>query len=646
MGIAGRAACNAQPQCAPFIRNAFRYTGFALQTEHRTTNASQMDWISAARHRRTGFVQPCRALWSFVGYRALLKVCPNENVLGPAAAAAAARPHSERAAASLLASATEQRPKSGAAGRRRKGAEAIDRVLERYAATVGVEVHVQLATRTKAYCGCSCEQAPGPNTHICPVCTGQPGTLPALNQNVVELAVKAGLALHCRIALRTKFDRKNYFYADTPKNYQISQYDMPIAENGYLELPSSGKRVHIRRAHMEEDSAKMFHSQTAEEEPDEIPGQDPGAHEAKYSLIDHNRAGVPLLEIVTGPDMESGAEAAAFGEELQRVLRYAAISDCNMQDGSLRVDVNVSIRPRGLSGVRSDDALGTKVELKNLNSFNAIERAVDYEILRQAAMLDGNGTVRQETRLWDEREQATKVLRIKEGASDYRYFPEPDIPPILLEQAQVDAWKASLPELPAEKRLRYTSALGLTPYDAGVLTAEPATAFFFEDTVGHLAVEGLDPRMLIDRAKAAANWITGDIAALIKQKPQARSIQETALTPSVLAELILLIEDGTISGKIAKEILPELMEEPCSSVRDLVEKQGKTQIRSESVIADLIRQVMREHPENVQAYRQGKSKLAGFFVGQVMKRGDGRLDPALTQRLVTELLSRDDSGES
>jgi aspartyl-tRNA(Asn)/glutamyl-tRNA(Gln) amidotransferase subunit B len=459
---------------------------------------------------------------------------------------------------------------------------------------------------------------------------------------MVELAVKAGLALHCRIASRTKFDRKNYFYADTPKNYQISQYDMPIAEDGFLELPSSGKRISIRRAHLEEDSAKMFHTPALTSSDSATTGSDFAGTETAHSLVDHNRAGVPLLEIVTGPDMESGSEAAAFGEELQRILRYAGISDCNMQDGSLRVDVNISIRPQVVHQDGSQSSLGTKVELKNLNSFSAIERAVDHEILRQAMVLDQGGVVRQETRLWDEREQATRLLRIKEGASDYRYFPEPDIPLLVLEPAQIEACRATLPELPAEKRHRYMDKLGLSSYDAGILTDDPATATYFERTVDYLSEHLPETPRIVDRAKAAANWIAGDITAFVKQDPKLASVMETALTPKLLAELILLIEDGTISGKIAKELVPTLMKEPCTSVRVLVEAQGRTQIRDEDTIKELIRQVMRESPQNVQAYRQGKTKLAGFFVGQVMKRGNGRLDPALTQRLVSELLAADD----
>ncbi|KAK4530851.1 hypothetical protein CCYA_CCYA06G1708 [Cyanidiococcus yangmingshanensis] len=542
----------------------------------------------------------------------------------------------------LHASATEQRNKNGTASRRRKGAEAIDRVLERYAATVGVEVHVQLATATKAYCGCSTASASEPNIHICPVCTGQPGTLPVPNRKMVELAVKAGLALRCRIASRTKFDRKNYFYADTPKNFQISQYDMPIAEEGYLELPSTGKRISIRRAHMEEDSAKMFHTVGPADQEASVAAAGTASSDASYSLVDHNRAGVPLLEIVTGPDMESGAEAAAFGEELQRILRYAEISDCNMQDGSLRVDVNISIRPRVADEDGTHHGLGTKVELKNLNSFNAIERAVDHEILRQAALLDRGELVRQETRLWDEREQATKLLRVKEGASDYRYFPEPDIPLLVLEPAQIEAWRAALPELPAEKRRRYMDQLGLSAYDAGILTTDPATTAFFEQTINYLTEDVAKTSSVVDRAKAASNWIAGDIAAHVKQKANADSVADTTLTPKLLAELVVLIEDGTISGKIAKELIPALMETTCSSVRALVEAQGRTQIRDEATIIELIRQVMHENPQNVQAYRQGKTKLAGFFVGQVMKRGNGRLDPVLTQQLVSELLSREE----
>ena len=546
-------------------------------------------------------------------------------------------------ASSGTAAATDTRSASPSTGGRRKGAEELERVLERYVPTVGVEVHVQLATRTKAYCVCSTRLGALPNTQVCPVCLGHPGTLPVLNARVLELTVKAGLAMHCEIAEWTKFDRKNYFYPDTPKNYQISQYDVPVAADGWIELPTRGKRVHIVRAHMEEDSAKMIHPGEVDADVAAATGAKGGASEfgtgalsqSSYSLADHNRAGVPLVEIVSGPDMASGAEAAEFGEELQRILRYAQVSNGNMQDGSLRLDVNVSIAPRAADGAAAE--LGTKVELKNLNSFSAVERAVDHEIVRQAALLDRGERVRQETRLWDERDQTTRLMRVKEGASDYRYFPEPDIPPVHVSAEQVQEWRTQLPELPAEKRARYVREYQLSEYDARLLSADRRGAEFFERTVQVLQSGGVSTEVAA-LAKACANWLTGDVAALVKQKRGASSVADTQLTPESLAEMIALIEDGTISGKIGKELVPHLLEHACTSVRALVAERGLTQLSDPAAIADMVREVMRAHPQNVQAYRGGKTKLAGFFVGQVMQVSGGRADPALTNRLVTELL--------
>lgn len=534
----------------------------------------------------------------------------------------------------LLRLTKESRPSAltlfcAASNRARKDAHILEKVVERFQPTIGVEVHVQILCKTKAFCSCRVKQGASVNTHICPVCLGHPGTLPSVNRAHVTLAAKAGIALHCRIANNTKFDRKNYFYPDTPKNYQISQYDVPLASDGYVMLPISGKRVSIQRAHMEEDSAKMIHA------------GDGSLSDSSHSLIDHNRAGVALVEVVSGPDMCSGSEASELGEELQRIFRYAGISDGNMQDGSLRLDVNVSIRPRdgNVTSQGSTQPFGTKVELKNLNSFNAVERAIDYEIIRQSKLLDAGETVRQETRLWNERDQVTKLMRIKEGAADYRYFPEPDLPRLRISDQMIQQWASELPELPAEKRERYASTYRLSAYDARVLTADRATAEFFERVVDVLHSSNADEAHQAALAKAAANWIAGDIAAQTKSMRGVQSLWDTQLRPETLAEMILLIEDGTISGKIGKDLLPELLQTQCSSVSEMVRAKGLVRVTDTDTIRRFLREVMQENPDSVAAYLNGKTKLAGFFVGQIMKKSGGVADPVITNRVVSEVLA-------
>jgi aspartyl-tRNA(Asn)/glutamyl-tRNA(Gln) amidotransferase subunit B len=404
--------------------------------------------------------------------------------------------------------------------------------LEKYEPVIGIEVHVQLSTKTKAYCSCSTRSGRTPNTNICPVCMGHPGSLPVLNKKSVQLAAQAAMALNCIVSPASRFDRKNYYYADTAKNYQITQQHAPIAEHGHLMLAAANKKVGITRLHMEEDSAKLSHEGSK--------GASGRLSESTHSLIDFNRAGVPLIEIVSEPDIRSGAEAAEYGQELQRILRYIRASDCNMQDGSLRCDVNISIRAKG------ESELGTKVELKNLNSFGSVQKSIEFEIERQANLLDKDGHVIQETRTWDEKENVTKSMRVKEGAADYRYFPEPDLPPLQLSQEVLGAWRKELPELPAEKRLRFESNLGLSPYDAFLLADDVTTANYFDETVA----AGADP-------KKAANWIMGDMTKVLKTEKL--SIAECKLMPNDLAEMINLIDDGIINGKIAKDILPEVV---------------------------------------------------------------------------------------
>ncbi|MBP0004791.1 MAG: Asp-tRNA(Asn)/Glu-tRNA(Gln) amidotransferase subunit GatB [Cyanobacteria bacterium SBC] len=482
-----------------------------------------------------------------------------------------------------------------------------------YEAVIGLETHCQLNTETKIFSNSSTQFGADPNTNIDPVCMGLPGVLPVLNEKVLEYAVKAGLALNCQIAPYSKFDRKQYFYPDLPKNYQISQYDLPIAEHGWLEIELVGedgepyrKRIGITRLHMEEDAGKLVHA-----------GSDRLAGSA-YSLVDYNRAGVPLLEIVSEPDIRTGKEAAEYGQELRRIVRYLGIGDGNMQEGSLRCDVNISIRPVG------QKEFGTKVEIKNMNSFSAIQKAIDYEIDRQTECLETGEPIVQETRLWEENTQRTISMRTKEGSSDYRYFPEPDLCPIEVFPEQRDTWKAELPELPARKRHRYEDELGLSAYDTRVLTEERSVAEYFEAVIAAGAP-----------SKPAANWVMGDIAAYVNDRKL--NIADIALTPTTLAELIELIEDSTISGKIAKEILPELLEKG-GSAKELVESKGMTQISDTAELEKIVDELLAANPDKVEQYRSGKTKLQGFFVGQVMKRTNGRADPKLTNQLLVPKL--------
>lgn len=484
-----------------------------------------------------------------------------------------------------------------------------------YEVIIGLETHCQLNTKTKIFSSASTEFGATPNQNISPICLGYPGVLPVLNALVLEYAVKAGLALNCQIAPYSKFDRKQYFYPDLPKNYQISQYDLPIAEHGWLEIElvdkKSGevtrKKIGITRAHMEEDAGKLIHAGS-----DRLSG-------STYSLVDFNRAGVPLLEIVSEPDIRSAEEAAEYARELRRIVRYLGISDGNMQEGSLRCDVNISVRPVG------QKEFGVKVEIKNMNSFSAIQKAIEYEIKRQIKALETGEAIIQETRLWEENNQCTKSMRSKEGSSDYRYFPEPDLPPIEVSEAQKKAWLAELPELPAQKRHRYQSEFDLSAYDAGVLTDDREVAEYFEAAIA----TGANPKLV-------ANWVTQDISAYLNNNKL--SITELALTPENLGELVDLIEADTISGKIAKSILPELLTKG-GSPRQLVESKGLTQITDPEEIAKIIDQVLAAHPQELEAFRGGKTKLKGFFVGEIMKQSGGRVDPKLTNQILEKKLS-------
>ncbi len=486
-----------------------------------------------------------------------------------------------------------------------------------YEAVIGLETHCQLNTETKIF---SCESTKfdgdNPNTNISPICLGYPGVLPVLNEKVLEYAVKAGLALNCQIAPYSKFDRKQYFYPDLPKNYQISQYDLPIAEHGYIEIeilekPNSEpihKKIGITRLHMEEDAGKLTHGGS-----DSLAG-------STYSLVDYNRAGIPLVEIVSEPDIRTGKEAAEYAQELRRIMLYLGISDGKMQEGSLRCDVNISVRPVG------QEEFGTKVEIKNMNSFSAIQKAIDYEIERQIEAIENNEKIYQETRLWNEATQRTSSMRLKEGSSDYRYFPEPDLPPIEVSTTQLETWRSQLPELPIQKRQRYQSEMGLSAYDTKVIVDDRQVAEYFETACATGA-----------NSKQVANWIMGDIAAYLNNNEL--TIDTLPLKPENLAELVNLIEKGTISGKIAKDILPDLLTKG-GSVQKLVESKGLTQNSDPDAIAKLIDEVLANHPQELEKFHQGKGNMQGFFVGQVMKKSGGRADPKLTNQILIEKLAR------
>jgi aspartyl-tRNA(Asn)/glutamyl-tRNA(Gln) amidotransferase subunit B len=478
---------------------------------------------------------------------------------------------------------------------------------------IGLETHVQLLTDSKIFTSASTAFGDEPNTHIDPVVCGLPGTLPVLNRRVLEYAVKAALALNLHVAEHCKFDRKQYFYPDLPKNYQISQYDEPIAEDGWIEVEVAEKgketytrRIGIERLHMEEDAGKLVHAGS-----DRLSG-------SSHSLVDYNRAGVALAEIVSKPDLRTGREAAEYAAEIRRIMRYLGVSDGNMQEGSLRCDVNISVR-RG-----PDAPFGVKVEIKNMNSFSAIQKACDFEIARQIKAIEAGEPIVQETRLWDEARQLTRSMRSKEGSSDYRYFPDPDLGPIEVSAEQREAWRAELPELPAARRHRYAEQIGLSAYDARNLTDERAMADYFEAALA----AGGDP-------KGLANWLMGDISAHLNA--ERRPIDALPLRPAELAELVTLIEAGTISGKIAKEILPDLLERG-GSPKAIVEERGLGMISDPAALGAIVEELLAAHPAEVEAFRGGKNKLQGFFVGQLMKRTGGRADPKLANRILAEKL--------
>lgn len=475
---------------------------------------------------------------------------------------------------------------------------------DKYEVVIGLEVHAQLKTKSKIFAPDKNEFGQEPNSLTSPITLGMPGVLPVLNKEVVNMGILTGLALNCEIPARCKFDRKQYFYPDLPKGYQISQYDEPICLNGYLDI--NGKRIGITRAHLEEDAGKLVHA-----------GAD-GLAGSSYSLVDLNRAGTPLLEIVSEPDMRSSEEARSYMEELRNIVRYIGVCDGNLEEGSMRCDANISIMPKG------SKEFGTRAEIKNVNSFSALQRAIEYEIDRQIDIVEEGGKVVQETRLWDDNSRETRSMRGKEDAHDYRYFPEPDLRPLEISREWVEKIRAQMPELPAQKRERYQS-LGLSEYDANVIVEQMGLALFF-DKVLEL---GANP-------KTAVNFIMGEIAAYLKETHL--EITETKLSAENLAELISLIEKGTISNNIGKQILIEDMITKGEKASAIVEKKGLSQISDEGAIKELVQKVVDAHPNEVEAYKNGKTNLLGFFVGQVMKETKGRANPKTVNELLRGII--------
>lgn len=473
-----------------------------------------------------------------------------------------------------------------------------------YETVIGLEVHLQLATKTKAFCGCSTKFGQSPNSQTCPVCLGFPGSLPVLNEEAFKAALKVALALNCKIQDLIKFDRKNYYYPDLPKNFQISQYDMPLSYDGFIDIDLKGgakKRIRIKRVHMEEDAGKLVHPE----------GE-------RYSLVDYNRGGIPLLEIVTEPDINSPDEAYDYLTKLKSILEYLKVSDCDMEKGSLRCDANISIRPEG------EKKLGTKVELKNMNSFKNVRSGLGYEVKRQASLVSEGGRIVQETRLWDADKLITASMRVKEEAEDYRYFPEPDLVPFIVERSDIEKIKKALPELPEARMSRFKSQFALSEYDAGVLTSQADIAEYFEECV-----------KLHPNPKTIANWIMGDVTAAANEKN--KKISELALTPGDFVVLLKMVDDGTISGKMAKHVLVEAIETRASP-KEIIEKKALSQISDAGRIEEIIKLVLKKEEKSVSDYKAGKKNAFTFLVGQVMKETKGKANPSMVNEILKKSL--------
>lgn len=476
---------------------------------------------------------------------------------------------------------------------------------KQYETVIGLEVHVELAAKTKIFCSCSTEFGGEPNTRICPVCTGMPGSLPALNKQVVEYALAVGLAVNCQINQYCRFDRKNYFYPDNPQNYQISQLYLPICHDGWVEIETGAgsKRIGIYEIHMEEDAGKLVHDQWED-----------------CSLVDYNRSGVPLIEIVSRPDMRSPEEVMAYLEKLRLIIRYLGASDCKLQEGSMRVDVNLSIREAGTRD------LGVRTEMKNLNSFKAIARAIEGEKKRQMELLEGGGKVIQETRRWDDNKESSRAMRSKEDARDYRYFPDPDLPPVVISQEWIAAVRERQPELPTEKLARYLKVYGLPRYDAEILTQSRHMADIFEETVG-----------FCNKPKEASNWLMTEAMRLLKE--QEMEAEQMKFSPARLAALIDMVDNNIISRTVAKTVFEEIFNHDVDPEK-YVEEHCLKAVNDEEALRAAVEKVMEDNPRSVEDYRSGKERAMGYIIGQTMRAMKGKADPGLVNRVVKEILSR------
>jgi aspartyl-tRNA(Asn)/glutamyl-tRNA(Gln) amidotransferase subunit B len=479
-------------------------------------------------------------------------------------------------------------------------------VLQKYEPVIGLEIHVQLGTKTKIFCGCPVEFGAAPNTNVCPVCLGLPGALPVLSRQAVELAIGAAVALHCRVNPFSRFARKNYFYPDLPKGYQISQYDQPLSEHGYLDVFVDGtkKRIGVTRVHMEDDAGKSIH--------------DGFKDSGRYSYVDLNRSGTPLIEIVSEPDMRTSDDAHAYATAMKQVMQYIGVSECDMEKGQLRCDANVSVRPRGT------EKFGTKAEIKNLNSFRFLKMAVDYEIRRQVELIESGGRVEQETRLYNVETGETVGMRSKEHAHDYRYFPEPDLVPLQVSEQWLHQVRSALPELPQDRRDRFMNEFELREYDAEVLTLTRAVGDYFEEAV-KISGDG----------RATANWVTGDLMGLLKAA--SKEITDSPISAANLGELVTLINKNELTGKLAKEILPKMFETG-DSPRAIMEREGLKQISDTGALEAIIDGVIVANPKQVEQYKSGKTAVLGFLVGQVMKASRGQANPGAVNDLLRKKL--------
>lgn len=503
----------------------------------------------------------------------------------------------------------------------------LDKIREKYETVIGLEVHAELSTKTKIFCSCTTEFGGSPNTHCCPICMGMPGTLPVLNRKVVEYGMKAGYATNCKILNFTKQDRKNYYYPDLPKGYQISQYDLPICREGYVEIDVQGekKKIRITRIHIEEDAGKLVHDEAT-----------------NHSMADYNRAGVPLIEIVTEPDLKSSEETIIFLEKLKSILQFIDVSDCKMQEGSLRADVNISIRPKG------SQKLGTRTETKNLNSFKSISRAIDAEVMRQIKEIESGKEIIQETRRWDDEKGVSYSMRSKEGEHDYRYFPEPDLPPVIFTDEWMKNVKSSVPELPEARKKKYMEKYNLPEYDADILTSSREISDFFEEAIGEKAViktdgtEGNVSRVNTGgvnttvNIKAVSNWIMGDLLRFLND----RNIEISSVTflPQYLAKLVALIDKGVINGSTGKKVF-EIMFESGKDPEVIVKEEGLEIITDESFLTEVVNRIIEQNPNSVADYKNGKEKAFGFLMGQLMRETKGKADPQLAKKYLIEAIN-------